>query len=171
MKRSLVFFIAALVSVHAGAETMDNYIEKKKTIEAKEQTRSELALDVAIAELKYELENVGKEDSANNDSDQQQQNMNFNNRTFLSGEQRSSEPTWEARAEARKNQVLDNMNISSVYPSKRGGKLVADLVSRNDGRSLSVSVGDVVGNFKVTEVTLASVKADHISLDDSRVIQ
>jgi hypothetical protein len=63
------------------------------------------------------------------------------------------------------------MTISSVYPSKRDGKLVADLVSRNDGGSLSVSVGDVVGNFKVTEVTLISVKANHISLDDSRVIQ
>lgn len=171
MNRSLVFFITAFVSVHAGAETVDNYLEKQKIIESKEQARSELELDIAIAELKNELKNVGKEDGSDDGDSGQQENMNFNNQSFLAGGQGAPEPTWEELVDARRNQALDNMVISSVYPSKKNGKLIADLVSRVDGRSMSVSAGDVVGNFKVTEVTLSSVKADHTSLDDSRIIQ
>jgi hypothetical protein len=168
MKRTIALVATAVMATSVNADSVETYLSKQKLIEQKEQTRQELQLDVEIAELQHELKNVGKEEK---DNEQTNQNQRFGNQMMMQRGQQEDEPTYEERMEMADNAALDGLSISSVYPSKKDGRLIAVLVPIEGGQALSVSEGDIVGNWKVTDVTLEAVKADHVEDDDSRTVQ
>ena len=170
MKRTIALMTAIVLASSANAEPMESYLEKQKTIEQKEQTRQELELDLSIANLRHELQNVGKEDS--NQQENQQGGIRYNNQGFVPGGQQDDEPTMEELREQRKNTILDGLSLSSVYKENDTGKLIAEMVpSQPGGQTMSVTKGDVVGNWKITQVSLKAVRAEHIKEDETRIIQ
>lgn len=170
MNRFLGFVFMALIATSASAESVDSYLQKQKVIDQKDQTRQELELDLRIAELKNKIDNVGKEDTNDKEAGQPGA-QGFNNQGYFQRELKPEEPTYEDRVEAQKNTILDGMRISSVYPSKKDGALTAVLAPSGGGQAMSVSVGDVVGNWKVIAVALDTVKARHLDSEDIRIIQ
>lgn len=169
MKGRLVALIVGVSFVLPGAvnaETVGDYIERSKKIEELEFTIEKLQRDLKAAELRYEIENVGKKkpegvaDPRLSEQQIQIQDYRIGN-TPPSDEKEEDRPTYEELVERQKNRALDGAFVSSVFGYANGGEMTAELFLKNKG-VVEVVKGDKVGNWKITNITLRATQAEHI---------
>lgn len=174
-KETMIVMASVMLSIAgmANAEDLGGFVSKQRELQSMQQDVDKLELTLKKQQLLDKIANVGKEPASKQESgkDQNAQSQVYFNPSMQGGPGRANELTPEEKLNARKDRALDDIAISAVLESQNDGALQAELVSLKNGSVFVVSKGDVVGNWRIDQITLGSVRAKNVTKDETKIIR